>query len=249
MTYTSNNAEVHLSNSCEIKANQWGEDIIIDEKLVKKNLQDIQKKIAPCKSRIIAVTKYYGKNSIITGYNVGIRDFGESRALESVQKIESLPSEIKENSLFHFIGHLQTNKVDIVVKNFDYIHSIDSVKVAKAVDNVACKLNKREKVLLQVNNAGEIQKYGFYKDELFKSYESISQLENIEIVGLMNMTPVDSTEDEQHKLFQELRLFKDELNKKFGCNLTELSMGMSNDYKIAVQEGATMIRVGRKLFK
>ncbi len=226
----------------------WGEDIQINRSKVKANLDEIQKSIAHSKIKIIAVTKYFGLDAIKAGFEVGIRDFGESRAVDAVNKIETLPDEIRENSTFHFIGHLQTNKVERVVKHFDVIHSVDSLKVAKVISNVACQLNKREKVLLQVNNAGEEQKFGYAKDVLKADMEELLKLEGLDIIGLMNIAPLNIPEEKLEELFKDIRLFRDELEQEFKVKLPELSMGMSNDYKIAIREGATIIRVGRKLF-
>ena len=226
----------------------WGEDVHIDRAKVKTNLEEIQKNIAHSKIKIIAVTKYFGLDSIKAGFEVGIRDFGESRAIDAIHKIEALPDEIKQDSTFHFIGHLQTNKVEKVVKHFDVIHSVDSLKVARAISNVACQLNKREKILLQVNNAEEEQKFGYAKDVLKTDMEELLKLEGLEIIGLMNIAPLNLNDNELERLFKDVRLFRDELEKEFYIKLPELSMGMSNDYKSAIKEGATIIRVGRKLF-
>lgn len=227
---------------------QWGGDVLVDDSVVRANLIEIENKIAPLKPRIIGVTKYFGINAIVKGYEAGLRDFAESRAIEAIQKIEALPQEIRENSNFHFIGHLQTNKAEKVVRYFDYIHSVDSLKLAKAISKAACLLNKREKVLLQVNNAKEEQKFGYTKEQLKTDLTEILNLNGIEIVGLMNMAPFGASEVELKELFSDLRKFRDELEKEFEIKLPELSMGMSNDYEIAVQEGATIIRIGRKLF-
>ena len=215
---------------------------------VKENLLQVQEEIAPCKPRIIAVTKYFGKEGIINAYDAGLRDFGESRAIEACDKINSLPENIKSNSTFHFIGHLQTNKVKYVVKVFDYIHSVDSYKLAKTISEHSAEIGKRQKILLQINNANEEQKFGFSKDEIFDNFEQIKALDGVEIVGLMNMAPIDAREDELQHLFGEIVHIKDELQNRFDCELRELSMGMSQDYKIAAQAGATMLRIGRKLF-
>ena len=118
--------------------------------------------------------------------------------------------------------------------------------MANTVSNIACRLNKKEKVLIQVNNAEEIQKFGYQKEQLLDEFKDLLCL--IEIIGLMNMAPLNATEKELCKIFKELREFRDTLGSKFEVELPELSMGMSNDYRIAVQEGATMIRIGRKLF-
>ena len=231
-----------------IPSQNWGEEIAIDSAMVKTNLQSIRQDIAHSKVKIIAVTKYFGINAIKAGYEAGIRDFGESRAVEVIKKMEQLPPEILKNSTFHFIGHLQTNKAGMVVEHFDVIHSIDSLKVANAVSRSACALNKREKVLLQINNAHEEQKFGYSKEQLRNDLPEILKLEGVEVVGLMNMAPFGAEEWVLRKLFSDVRTFRDELEKEFGIELPELSMGMSDDYKIALQEGATVIRIGRKLF-
>lgn len=232
-----------------IPSKEWGKDISVSEELVRQNFSEIKNSIAPCKPKIIGVTKYFGLDAVVNGYKAGLRDFGESRVLEAIQKIESLPDEVKTNSTFHFIGHLQTNKADKAVEYFDYIHSVDSLKLAKAISLAACRLNKREKVLLQVNNAKEEQKFGYDKETLKKEFSEILRLEGVEVIGLMNMTPLGASENESARLFADLREFKSELEQEFNVNLPELSMGMSDDYTVAAREGATMIRIGRKLFK
>lgn len=231
-----------------IPSQNWGNEVAIDSSKVEKNFHEIQKEVAHYQVKIIAVTKYFGLMAIEAGYKAGIRDFAESRAVEACNKIESLPLEIRENSKFHFIGHLQTNKVEKVVKHFDVIHSVDSLKVAKSISQVACKFNRRKKVLLQVNNANEAQKFGYTKDSLLGDFEEILKLDGLEVVGLMNIAPLDVSEDELRRLFRDIRMFRDEIENRFHVSLPELSMGMSNDYRIAVSEGATAIRIGRKLF-
>lgn len=249
MSHKSGDADNHKAVDGLIPSSCWGEEVLVDIELVKDNLLEIKNKIAPCKPRIIGVTKYFGLSAIVGGYEAGLRNFGESRAMDAVQKIESLPAEIRENSEFHFIGHLQTNKAEKVVEYFDYIHSVDSLKLAKAISKAACHLNKREKVLLQVNNAEEEQKFGYSKEQLRKDFSEIVTLEGLEVVGLMNMAPLGASEDVLRMLFSDLKRFRDELRFEFEVSLPELSMGMSDDYHIAVEEGATMIRIGRKLFK
>ena len=231
-----------------IPSQSWGEDIAIDSSLVKKNLNQIKQNIAHYNVKIIAVTKYYGLKAIIAGYEAGLREFGESRALEAIEKIQQLPTEIRTNSVFHFIGHLQSNKAEKVVKYFDVIQSIDSLKIAKIVSKAACSLNKREKILLQVNNAGEVQKSGYSKEQLEADLEQILNLDGVCVTGLMNMAPLGAGDEELARLFGDVREFRDKLEKKYDIKLPELSMGMSDDFVIAVSQGATMIRIGRKLF-
>lgn len=215
---------------------------------VRKNLFQIQEEIVPYKPNIIAITKYFDKNAIIAAYDAGLRDFGESRAVEAVEKIESLPQNIKDTSNFHFIGHLQSNKVKKVVKTFDYIHSVDSLKLARQISEEAANTGKVQKILLQLNNANEIQKFGYTKENLTEDFPKILELENIKIEGLMSMAPLGAAEDELERLFCEVVETKKFLEKTNGCNLKEISMGMSQDYKIAAKCGSTMLRIGRKLF-
>ena len=249
MSQSSGHADNHKAVGDLIPASQWGEDVFVDSQLVKRNLLDVEKKIAPCKPRIIGVTKYFGLSALVNGYEAGLRDFAESIAVDAIKKIESLPSGVKQNSRFHFIGHLQTNKAEKVVQYFDYIHSVDSLKLASVISQAACRLNKREKILLQVNVAGEEQKFGYDAKDLRADLEQILSLESVEVIGLMCMAPFGAEEVELKKIFSNLRKLRDELEREFEIKLPELSMGMSDDYEIAVAEGATMIRIGRKLFK
>lgn len=215
---------------------------------VRENLLQIQEDIAPYKPNIIAVTKYFDEKAMIEAYNAGLRDFAESRAVEAVEKIENLPAEVRNNSKFHFIGHLQANKVKKVVPIFDYIHSVDSLKLAKAIADEAKLFGKVQNILLQVNNANEEQKFGFSKKEIFEVFPSIKELSSVSIAGIMNMAPLGASEEELNRLFEDVFNIKKELEQRFDCELRELSMGMSQDYKIAVKHGATMLRIGRKLF-
>ena len=207
------------------------------------NLEKILNDTKNYNPRIIAVTKYYGIEKMIEAFNAGLRDFGESRAVESVEKINKIDDTTKSQSIYHFIGHLQTNKVKYVVGNFEYIHSVDSLKLAKYIDLEANTKGIKQKILIQVNNALEPQKFGVAPCELENIIEEVNQLKSLELVGLMNIAPLIDDEAQLHKLFKNMR----ELKEKF--NLSELSMGMSHDYKIALEEGATMIRLGRILFE
>ena len=249
MSQISGQADNHKAEDFFIPANQWGFCELANSELIKSNLLEIEQKIAPCKPKIIGVTKYYGADAIVKGYEAGIRDFAESRANEAIEKIKSLPDEIVEKSTFHFSGHLQTNKVERVVKYFDIIQSVDSLKLAKAISDKACNLNKRERILLQVNLAEEEQKFGYSKEAVLMDFQEIINLPSLDVIGLMCMAPFDASDDELVAIFKHLRELKIQLEGEFNVVLPELSMGMSNDYEIAVKEGATMIRIGRKLFK
>lgn len=215
---------------------------------VRQNLLQIQEDIAPYKPNIIAVTKYFDESAIIDAYNAGLRDFAESRVVEAVKKIDNLPSDIKDNSRFHFIGHLQTNKVRKVVGKFDYIHSVDSLRLAEVISEEAQNVGKIQQVLLEVNIAKEDQKYGFSEDEIILEFASLKKLPGINIAGLMCMTPLGASEKTQDEVFKKIVSLKESLENMFDCELKELSMGMSQDYKEAAKFGATMLRIGRKLF-
>ena len=219
------------------------------QETIRKNLLQIQEEIAPYRPNIIAVTKYFDESAIIAAYNAGLRDFGESRVIEASQKINNLPQKIKENSTFHFIGHLQTNKVKKAIEIFDYIHSVDSLRLAEKISEEAGKAGKVQKVLIEINNAGEEQKFGFSKEEIFEAFGEIINLKNLDVKGVMNMAPFGADEEELTRLFSEIRQIWDALEKQFNCKLKDISMGMSQDYKIAAREGSTILRIGRKLFK
>ena len=213
---------------------------------VSENLKNIQ--ICTSNARIIAVTKYVTPNRVIEAYDAGIRDFGENKVRDAEKKRAELPEEIEKNSIWHFLGHLQTNKIKNVVGNFDYIHSVDSLKLAKAISEYASSRNLIQKIFIQVNIAKEESKFGFSPEDAEKYFSEISKLDSINIVGLMTMAPFTKDQEKQRITFRELKKLKDRLQKKFNAQLDELSMGMSNDYKIAVEEGATMIRIGQALF-
>lgn len=216
--------------------------------IIEENLLKIQEEIEPYTPNIIAVTKYFDKSKIVEAYEAGLRDFGESRVIEAIEKIQELPDEIRKNSRFHLIGHLQSNKSHRAVGNFDYIHSIDSLKLAKAVSEEAVKQGLKQKVLLQINNAREEQKFGFLREEILEFFEEIKGLEGLEIVGLMNIAPLNISKETLKDLFEDIVKLRDELEQKFNCKLKEISMGMSGDYKEAIVAGATIIRIGRRLF-
>lgn len=214
-----------------------------------ENYERIKKQIAPYNPKIVAVTKYFDETQIIKYYELGIRDFGENRVKDALNKIEKLPAEIKENSRFHLIGHLQTNKVKLAVGNFYLIHSVDSVKLAQLISDEAIKKGIIQNILLQVNNAREEQKSGFSPEEILSRFEEIQTLKGIKILGLMNMAPINCSDEELHQLFGNIKQIYDVLQSKYKVELSEISMGMSRDYKIALEEGASIIRLGRILFE
>lgn len=216
---------------------------------ISERLKFVNTTIAPYRPIIIAVTKYFDESGIEAYYNRGLRDFGENRVQDALEKIEKLSDEIRKNSRFHLIGHLQTNKVKNAVGVFELIHSVDSYKLAKAISDEAGKKRITQKILLQVNNANEEQKFGFSPDELLDCMGNLLLLQNIQIEGLMNIAPLSQDNNYLKNLFRDIRLLKDKIELEYKVKLPHLSMGMSNDYLIALNEGATMIRLGRILFE
>ncbi len=216
---------------------------------VESNFERIKTQIAPYNPTIIAVTKYFDENQIIKYYKLGLRNFGENRVKDALDKMGKLPDEIKKNGKFHLIGHLQTNKAKLAVGNFDLIHSVDSVKLAEIINSEAEKKKIIQKILLQVNNAREEQKFGFLPEEINTAFKEILRLKSVKICGIMNMAPVDASIQELHKLFSNIKQIYDDLQFEFKVELNYLSMGMSRDYIQALEEGATMIRLGRILFE
>ena len=224
-----------------------GKRVNVQMTTVEDNLSELRKEIVPYKPVIIAVTKYFGAEKLVEAYQDGLRDFGENRVQDALEKFSSLDDEIKKNSRFHLIGHLQSNKVKKAVGNFYLIQSVDSLKLAKAISDEAQKQGIVQKILLQVNNANEESKTGFSVDEIKRDFKEIISLDGICVEGLMNIAPI-ADEVTLCKLFAGMRDLKAELETRYSYKLKELSMGMSSDYKLAVRYGSTMIRIGRKLF-
>ena len=216
---------------------------------IRKNIEKIKAQIVPYTPTIVAVTKYFDESQILKYYELGFRDFGENRVKDAVEKMKKLPKEVLQNSKFHLIGHLQTNKVKLAVGNFDLIHSVDSLKLAQAISVEAKAKGITQKILLQINNANEEQKSGFSPSEIKEQFMDILKLDNIKVCGVMNMAPINSSKENLHKLFGNIKQIYDELQSEFGVELNQISMGMSNDFRIALEEGATIIRLGRILFE
>ena len=188
---------------------------------------------------LVAVSKTMNNEKILDAYNLGIRDFGENYVQELVNKMDSLPSDIK----WHMIGHLQTNKVkDLVKRNIYLIESVDSIKLANVINKEAIKNNKIINILVEVNITEDINKTGCRIEELDNLINNILELSNINLMGLMGIGPNNYDEEEIRNAFRKMN----ELKTKYQLQL--LSMGMSNDYKIAIEEGSNIIRIGTKIF-
>ena len=187
--------------------------------------------------KIIAVSKTFGMDKISPLIEYGHSDFGENKVQEAVEKWSSIKSN-KNNIKLHLIGGLQTNKVKLAVKLFDYIHSVDSEKLAKKISVEQQKQNKNVKVFIQVNIGDEKQKFGVDKSSVSQLYVNCKEL-NLDVVGLMCIPPIDKP---SNIFFKEMNVLNNSLNLK------ELSMGMSSDYLDALKNSATYIRIGSKIF-
>ncbi|MCI5568345.1 MAG: YggS family pyridoxal phosphate-dependent enzyme [Lachnospiraceae bacterium] len=196
--------------------------------------------------KLIAVSKTKPAEDIEEIYSLGQRDFGENKVQELSQKIEILPDDIK----WHLIGHLQHNKVKYIIGKTELIHSVDSERLAITISKEAVKHNVTADVLIEVNVAGEESKFGVTTDETIELIEKISKLPGIHICGLMTIAPFVADPEENRPVFRKLReLSVDIADKKIdNVTMSVLSMGMTNDYIVAIEEGATLVRVGTAIF-
>ncbi len=194
--------------------------------------------------RLVAVSKTVSSAVVEEAYGCGLRVFGENRVQEMVAKALALPADCD----WHLIGHLQKNKVRDAVKTADFIHSLDSISLAERISKIAVEENKCQKVLLQVNVSHEETKFGTTVAGTEELLAKVLELPHLDCKGLMTMAPFNADDKSLRHIFGELRCLRDRLNTAFRANLTELSMGMSGDFEIAIEEGATMIRVGTAIF-
>lgn len=222
---------------------------------IKKSIDEIKEDIkrysaSPEKVKLVAVTKYVGTKEMEGAYAAGNPIFGENRVQVLRDKKEYFDNTDMKNEIeWHFIGNLQKNKVKYIIDYVDLVHSVNKLSLAKELDKRAGQTGRKVKVLLEVNVAGEESKEGYSIDNLYKELEELSKLENIEFKGLMTMAPYSDDEKMIRGVFSRLRELKERLNREyFDGQMTELSMGMTNDYKIALEEGATIIRIGSKIF-
>jgi len=201
----------------------------------------------PLSVRVVAVTKSFPVEIVQASLEAGLTDIGENRIQEAAGKIEQLG---RDRAIWHLVGHLQTNKAKHAVRNFDIIESVDSFRVAEALNQRALVENVLIQVLIQVNTSGEESKFGVSAGELKPLLEKTSTLESIEVQGLMTIAPFDNRETVVRPAFVGLRKLLEEAGSWNipRVEMKHLSMGMSNDYKWAVAEGATMIRLGSVLF-
>jgi len=218
---------------------------------IRANVAEIRGRIAAACSRagretaevmLVGVSKTFPAAAIDEGVAAGITDIGENR----VQEVRDKVGDVVSSPRWHLIGHLQSNKAKDAVHLFDVVQTVDSVGLAGRLDAAARAEGKRLEVLLQVNIAGELQKSGIGVDEADRLAGSVTKLDGLVLTGLMTMPPIGSAE-ESRKWFAALRGLRDRLQKSYP-SLVELSMGMSADFEVAIEEGSTMVRVGRAIF-
>ena len=193
---------------------------------------------------LIAVTKTFSADRVREAFEAGQRDVGENRLQEAESKIPLLPSSLR----WHYIGQLQRNKVRKVLPLFAMIHSIDSLRLAQYTNEVAREMGLFPQVFLQVNHAAEESKAGFSVEDLRASWETLMALDRLEIVGLMSVPPAVDDPEKSRSWFAALRELRDQLSHETDTPLPFLSMGMSSDYAVAIEEGATHVRVGSAIF-
>ncbi|GAB1415218.1 YggS family pyridoxal phosphate-dependent enzyme [Paludibacter sp.] len=215
---------------------------------VSNNLVTIRTNI-PSNVKLVCVTKFHSDDTIMEAYNVGERIFGESRVQELIEKHERLPSDIH----WHFIGHLQTNKVKYIAPFVELIHGVDSIKLLNEIDKQALKNNKIINCLLQVHIADEETKFGFSPDEIMNLFQTnnLDNYPNIKICGLMGMATFTEDIQQVKEEFKSLKSLFEKIKLDFladDVDFKEISMGMSDDYKIAIEEGSTMVRIGSSIF-
>lgn len=216
------------------------------------HVQNIIKEVANKANRneeditLVAVSKTKPVEMLQEVYDLGIRDFGENYVQELVDKVDKLPNDIR----WHMIGHLQTNKIKYIIDKVYVIHSVDTLHLAEAISKEAVKRNLTIKILLEVNVANEETKFGLTKDNLLDNYKEIMNLPNIDICGLMTSAPYVENMEDNRQYFVELRSLMIDLKDKGLYNKDNyyLSMGMTGDYPVAVEEGATFVRVGTGIF-
>ncbi|MHB8880787.1 MAG: YggS family pyridoxal phosphate-dependent enzyme [Thermodesulfovibrionales bacterium] len=198
--------------------------------------------------RLLAVTKGVGPETISAAVESGLREFGESRVQAAREKAAILRETVRDSVLvWHLIGHLQKNKVRPAVELFDLIHSVDSPELAELLDTHAGQLGKIQNILLQVKLSDEESKHGFSPEGVLKAAERVCALKNLKVTGLMTIPPYFEEPAQVRPFYRELRLLRDTLISR-GFELRELSMGMSHDFEVAIEEGATIVRVGTELF-
>ena len=220
--------------------------------MIAENLAEVRERISqaiqksgrdPDSVRLVAVSKQVDIAQIEEARTAGAVIFGENKVQDAVPKVDQIG---RDGISWHFIGHLQKNKVKFLDERFDLIHSVDSLELAEKIARQCQSENRVQRVLLQVNVAGETAKFGMEPGELEKQLMAFSSLKGIQVEGLMTIPPYHPDPENSRRYFSRLRKLRDQCEKQL--SLPELSMGMSNDFEVAIEEGATLVRVGTAIF-
>ena len=222
--------------------------------MIAENLVEVRERISraiqksgrePDSARLITVSKQISVDRIEEALAAGAVVFGENKIQEAIPKIEQMEA---EGIFWHFIGHLQKNKIKFLDERFELIHSVDSFELAEKIAKHYHSENRVQRILLQVNVSGEAAKFGMEPKELEKQMAEFFQLQGIQVEGLMTIPPFDSDPENSRRHFSRLRELREQYEKQNGLPLNQLSMGMSNDFEVAIEEGATLVRVGTAIF-
>ena len=220
---------------------------------IAENLERVREQIAGAAAKVgraageielVAIAKTHPAEKVREAIEAGQTLFGESRVQEARAKIPELPSNLR----WHFVGHLQKNKIRHALPLFEMIHSADSLELAQDINRIAEEQGMHPRVLLEVNVAGEGSKFGFSPDKLRDQMESLLALPRLSILGLMTIPPLAKGAEASRKYFVQLRELRDRVQTEFHVDLAQLSMGMTEDFVVAVEEGATLVRVGTAIF-
>jgi len=223
---------------------------------LEKRFNEVRKRISraarnagrnPSETKLVSVSKTHPVETLRDGLEVGIKAFGENKVQEGVSKVTEIGRDAAE---WHLIGHLQKNKVRKAVQSFDVIHTLDSLKLAQRIERIAEEEGKKVSVLVQVDLAGEETKSGIKEEDLPELIEFLKSCRFLKFDGLMIIPPFFSDVEKVRPFFKEMRQLRDKLlaQKAFANEIGELSMGMSHDFEIAIEEGATIVRVGTAIF-
>lgn len=225
------------------------------------NLRAVQQRIADAAARagrnpreitLVAVSKTFPAESILAAHALGVRHFGENRVEEAAEKIPRLKQQLQTDATWHLVGHLQSRKVKDAAALFDFVQSVDTVALARRLNDRAAALGKTMPILLEVNVSGEASKYGFAPappDPFFAAVREILALPHLDAQGLMTIAPMVEHADAARPFFRALREWRDKLRAEFRDRpWPHLSMGMTDDFQAAIAEGATIVRIGRAIF-
>jgi len=235
----------------------------ISAAMLQANIEQVQKRIARAAQRagrdenavtLVAVSKTHPAELVVEAYRLGLRHFGENRTVEGNPKIEAVARLLGETGAadppyWHMIGHVQSRKAKEVVGRYVLVHSVDHLRLARRLERAAAEQDRVLDILLEVNISGEVSKYGFAPEALLDALPDLLALPHLRVRGLMTMAPVVADPELARPVFAGLRRLRDDLRGHFpSVTWEELSMGMSDDFEVAVEEGATLVRIGRAIF-